>query len=103
MSTLEDKIAQLSPERRGRVVARGQELIADEMTLRELRQALNITQEQLADRLESGQHSVSRLERRNDMKLSTLSGYVSALGGELKIVASFPGRDDIALSTTADS
>lgn len=103
MSTLQDKIAQLSLERWERVFARGQELIADEMTSRELRQALNITQEQLADRLESAQHSVSRLERRNDMKLSTLSGYMAALGGELKIVASFPGRDDIALSTTVES
>lgn len=92
----------LSPERRGRVIAHGQELIAGEMALRELRQAFNITQERLADRLENGQHSVSRLERRNDMKLSTLSGYVSALGGELKIIASFPGRDDFALSTMVD-
>ncbi len=100
MSTLQDKIAQLSPERQKRVLACGQELIADEMTLRELRQALNITQEQFADRLESGQRSVSRLERRNDMKLSTLNGYVAALGGELKIVASFPDRSDITLCTT---
>lgn len=45
MSTLQDKISQLSPERQKRVLAHGQELIADEMTLRELSQALNITQE----------------------------------------------------------
>ncbi len=102
MSTLQDKIAQLSPERQKRVLAHGQALIADEMTLRELRLALNITQEQLADRLESGQHSVSRLERRNDMKLSTLNDYVSALGGELKVVASFPDHSDITLCTTVD-
>ncbi len=105
MSTLQDKITQLSPERQKRVLAHGQELIADEMTLRELRQALNITQEQLADRLESGQHSVSRLERRNDVKLS-LNSYVSALGGELKVVASFPGHSDITLCaqlSTVDS
>ena len=99
MSTLQDKIAKLSPERRERVLARGQELIAEEMTLRELRLALDMTQEQLADLLETGQHGISRLERRNDMKLSTLENYVSALGGELKIVASFPDRDDIALRT----
>ena len=99
MSTLRDKLAKLPPERRERVLARGQELIAEEMTLRELRLALDMTQEQLADLLETGQHGISRLERRNDMKLSTLENYVSALGGELKIVASFPDRDDISLRT----
>ncbi len=102
MSTLQDKMATLSPARREKVLACGKELIAEEMTLGELRRALNITQDQVADLLETGQHTVSRLEHRNDMKLSTLDRVVTALGGELKVVASFPDRGDIALRTAVD-
>lgn len=38
--------------------------------------------------METGQATVSRLERREDMYLSTLRDYVETLGGELKLVAS---------------
>ncbi len=103
MKTLDDKIAALSPERREKVLAHGQALYAEEMTLRQLRQALNITQDELADRLETAQNNVSRMERRNDMKLSTLEGYVEALGGSLKLVASFPDKDDIHLQSATQS
>ena len=39
-------------------------------------------------------------ERRNDIKLSTLEGYVKALGGSLKLVASFPDKEDIQLQSS---
>ena len=39
------------------------------------------------------QAAVSKLERRNDMHVSTLRDYIRALGGELKLVASFPDGD----------
>jgi len=57
MKTLDDKIAAFSPERREKVLSQGQALCAEEMTLRQLRQALNITQDELADRLETAQNS----------------------------------------------
>jgi DNA-binding Xre family transcriptional regulator len=103
MKTLDDKIAALCPERREKVLAHGQALYGEEMTLRQLRQALNITQNELADRLETAQNNVSRMERRNDMKLSTLEGYVEALGGSLKLVASFPDKGDIQLHSATQS
>jgi transcriptional regulator with XRE-family HTH domain len=63
-----------------------------QMKLRELRSALRMTQSELARKLKSTQVAVSRLERRKDMRLSTLQDYAKGLGGELEIYVSFPGR-----------
>lgn len=60
------------------------------MDLAELRSTLAVTQEELADRLSIAQSNVSRLERRDDMLISTLRQVVQALGGELKVTAVFP-------------
>jgi DNA-binding transcriptional regulator YiaG len=64
-----------------------------ERTLRQLRLALDLTQTELARRLDSSQAEVSRLERREDMLLSTLSRYVTAVGGRLEVNAVFPDVD----------
>jgi DNA-binding XRE family transcriptional regulator len=63
-----------------------------EMDLRELRVAAGMTQEQMAEALRSAQSEVSRLEKREDYRLSTLREYVHALGGELEITAAFGKR-----------
>jgi DNA-binding XRE family transcriptional regulator len=68
--TYEELIAELSPERRKRVEARATELIAEEKSLRDLRQARQLTQQRMAKRLGVWQHSISRLEQRSDMLLS---------------------------------
>ena len=47
------------------------------------------------------QETVSRLEKRSDMLLSTLGGYVEAMGGQLDIVAKFPDRPPVRLKTLA--
>jgi len=87
--SLEDKVARLSGDRRVKVDARAAELIAEEMTLRDLRRALDRTQVHLARELGVKQETVSRLEKRSDMLLSTLRSYVEAMGGELDMVAKF--------------
>jgi hypothetical protein len=51
----------------------------------------------MAEVLGIGQESVSRLEKRSDLLLSTLRGYVKAMGGELRLVAEFPNRPPILL------
>lgn len=61
-----------------------------EMPLQELRQAKNLSQERLAEILETKQANVSRLERRADMYISTLRSYIEAMGGKLEIIAKFP-------------
>jgi transcriptional regulator with XRE-family HTH domain len=62
----------------------------EEMTLDELREARELTQEQLARALKINQAAVSKMERRTDMYLSTLQGVIRAMGGELEIRAVFP-------------
>jgi DNA-binding XRE family transcriptional regulator len=99
--SLEDKLARLPGERRAKLDARAAELIAEEMTLRDLRRALDRTQVHLARELGVKQETVSRLEKRSDMLLSTLRSYVAAMGGELDMVAEFPDRPPVRLKTLA--
>lgn len=101
-TTLARKLAQLTPDRRERIQARGARLIAEELTLRDLRKALDVTQAQLAKRLGVGQDTVSRYERRTDMLLSTLQGYVRAMGGELDLLASFPDRPPMKIRSLGE-
>lgn len=60
------------------------------MPLHELRHAKALSQATLASVLHVNQAAISKLERRTDMYLSTLRGYIEAMGGELEIVARFP-------------
>ena len=80
------------------VEQRAAKLITEERSLRDLRQALELTQESLAERLGVNQENVSRLEQRSDLLLSTLSRYVGALGGKLSIVVEYPDRPPVALT-----
>jgi transcriptional regulator with XRE-family HTH domain len=85
-------MAGLSAEMRARVEARTEELIEEEMTLRDLRSVQQLTQERVAEILGVEQDSVSRMERRADRRLSTMSSYIEAMGGRLRLVAEFPNR-----------
>ena len=100
--TLKDTMDALSPDRRRRIEARAATLIAAEMSLRALRQAHKLTQERLGEFLGIGQEGVSRLEKRSDLLLSTLRGYVEAMGGHLRLVAQFPNQPPVVLSGLAD-
>jgi len=103
MSTnVNDKIRKLSPAQRKKVEARAAELIAEEMTLRELRHARKLTQVRMAKTLGITQDSVSRLEKRSDLLLSTLRKTVQAMGGNLSLVAKFPDRAPVVLSGLAE-
>jgi transcriptional regulator with XRE-family HTH domain len=101
MKNLERIRKQLPPSRRKKIENRAAQLIAEEMSLRELRQALKLTQERMAEALGIGQDGVSRLEKRSDLLISTLRSYVEAMGGSLSIVAEFPDRHPILLSGLA--
>lgn len=96
-----DKIRKLSRAQRKKVEARGAELVAEEMTLRELRKARKLTQVHMAKALGITQDSVSRLEKRSDLLLSTLRKTVKAMGGNLSLVAEFPDRAPVVLSGIA--
>lgn len=96
--SLEDVMKKFTPEQRAHVEARAAELIEEELTLRDLRQAQHLTQERMAELMGVEQENVSRLERRADLLLSTLSGYVAAMGGKLRLVAEFPNRHPVAIA-----
>ena len=98
MTTLTEKINSLPEVRRRKIKERAEVLIAEEMSLRDLRTALRKTQSRVASDLGINQENVSRIERRTDLLISTLSGYVEAMGGKLHLVAEFPDRPPIALT-----
>ena len=100
-TNVNDKINKLSPALRKKVEARAAQLIAEEMTLRELRRARRLTQVRMAKTLGITQDSVSRLEKRSDLLLSTLRKTVEAMGGHLSLIAEFPDRAPVVLSSIA--
>ncbi|MBE9168591.1 XRE family transcriptional regulator [Pleurocapsales cyanobacterium LEGE 06147] len=99
---LNEIIKKLPQERQNKIEARSQELIAEYMTLQDLRKARKLTQERMAESLKIRQDSVSRLEKRSDLLLSTLRSYVNAMGGELKLIAEFPDRPTVVLTGIAE-
>ena len=100
---IDDVIKGLSPARRKKVESRAAELIAEEMSRQELRRAREQTQVQVAKILGITQDSVSRLEKRSDILLSTLRKTVQVMGGNLSLVAEFPDRAPVVLSGIAET
>jgi DNA-binding XRE family transcriptional regulator len=84
-----DLIAAMSPADQAEIEDRFRKLLA-EMRLKELRKARRLSQVALAKKLRAQQASISKLEGRTDMYVSTLRGYIAAMGGQLEIIARFP-------------
>lgn len=100
--SLKKVMNRVSPDRRKAINARARELIAEELTLSDIRKARELTQQKLADLLGVKQESVSNIEKRSDLLLSTLREYVEALGGDLTLMVKFPDRPAISLKTLAE-
>lgn len=62
-------------------------------TLAQVRRLRNRTQRDIAIKLSTRQSEISRFERRRDAHVSSLAAYVAAIGGQLDLVARFPGQD----------
>lgn len=90
---LDDIMSALPAKRRAQINDRAMELA----TLKDLRKAAEQTQEDLAAALGVGQDTISRLEKRTDMLLSTLRHYVESMGGKLELVAQFPNRPPVVI------
>ncbi len=95
-SEIRDKY--VTPERRART---DQKVKRTAHSLRELRKARTLTQEQLVESLNMAQGDISKLERRADVYVSTLRRYIEAMGGELDLVARFPDGETIAVALAA--
>ena len=83
--------------------------VVQAVTLNQLREARSLTQANLASVLGVNQGSVSKMEKRTDMYVSTLRSFIQAMGGQLQIKAVFPegeveiGQFKDAAEPTADS
>ena len=73
-------------------------ITSDAMSLRELRKSADKTQIDVGQRMGLRQDSISKIEARNDVLISTLREYLSALGGELDLIARLPGRRPVRLT-----
>ncbi len=82
-------LARMSPDRRERIEQEAQELLA-EIALQDLRQALGLTQAQVAEVTAGNQPQPAGT---GDVYVASLRQYIEALGGHLKLVASFPDRE----------
>ena len=98
-----DKIKRLNPAQRKKLEDRVEELIAEEMTLRQLRKARKLTQVHMARKLGITQDGVSRLEQRSDLLLSTLRKHVEGMGGHLSLVAKFPDYPPVVISAVTET
>ncbi len=79
----------LSPEREEET-RRYVKSVVESVTLNQLREARSLTQTNLASILGINQGSVSKMEKRTDMYVSTLRSFIQAMGGQLQIKAVFP-------------
>ncbi len=70
-------------------VARARETMEAELRLASVRKHRKASQAAVAKRLAVSQSSISQLERQADPRLSTVAGYIDALGGRLEIAAVF--------------
>lgn len=100
MVSVDEVIASLPKSRQKAIEARGNELLAKidrRMTLSEMRKGRKISQAKMAKALGIDQTQISRLEKRKDLRLSTIERTVAAMGGHLTMIATFPDQDPIIL------
>jgi DNA-binding XRE family transcriptional regulator len=95
--------ANADPKRRARMDAMKRAAL-EAVRLADLRERRQLTQTQLATELGVSQSRISQMERGDeDLYLSTLASYISALGGQLELAATFPDGDKLTLFVTPES
>jgi len=100
--SVNEMMSELAPGRREAVEKEAARLIVESRTLRELRRVLGLTQEQVAEAVETSQARVAQIEKTTDVKISTVAKVVEALGGTLQLVAVLPGREAVTLKFGED-
>jgi transcriptional regulator with XRE-family HTH domain len=98
---VKDIISDMPRERRESIQARA-DVLDVRVTLQQLRKELGFTQTELAGLPRMSQASVSKQEGRQDMLLGTLLRMVRAMGGEVRITATIPGKGEFELVRSGD-
>ena len=96
---LKEVLDALPPARRAAIDRRFKELVNEVESLRELRRLSALSQAKLAKKLKISQPAVSKIEKQTDMYLSTLRGYVEAMGGELDVIVRLPKRRPVKVKS----
>jgi DNA-binding transcriptional regulator YiaG len=86
----------MSPENQKRAEAQAVETLK-EINLRELREAFELTQQQLAETLNINQAAISKMENQSDMYVSTLRRVLAAVGAKLRVVAVFSDGGEVVI------
>lgn len=97
--TLKEVLDSLPPDRRAEIDRRYEELLNEVESLKELRRLSQLSQVKMAEALKISQPAVSKIEKQTDMYLSTLRGYVEAMGGEMDIVIRLPNRGPVRVKS----
>jgi transcriptional regulator with XRE-family HTH domain len=95
------EISRAAPEQREHA-RRHARAVVRRMKLDELRRGRSLSQEEMAEALGINQGAVSKIEHRADLYISTLRRFIHAVGGELRIMAQFPGGDPIEIELLSD-
>ncbi len=82
-------INNMTPERQAHI-RKKTDILKNAMALKELREAMDLTQEELANTLHMKQAAISKFEHQSDIYLSTLRRILFAMGADLRIIARFP-------------
>jgi predicted transcriptional regulator len=96
---LKDILDALPPKRRADLDRRFKELVNEVESLKELRRISAKSQAKIAKTLKISQPAVSKIEKQTDMYLSTLRGYVEAIGGELDVIVRLPNRAPVKVKS----
>lgn len=99
---LDDFLATLPEGERAEIEREGNALVAEHLSLRELRRARKLSQKAVAEKLKTNQAGVSKIEKWADLMLSTLRGYVEAAGGSLELFARFPDAPPVRINRMRD-
>ncbi len=101
-STLKEILAELPVDERRAIHKRAKELIAEELTLRQLRKTVHKSQGEIARKMGISQARLAIVEKQDDIQLSTLRRYVEAAGGKLVVTVEMPGAKPVRISRLAD-
>lgn len=94
-----DELRAKAPEDKARVAVY-RHALEDALRLGELRERQGMTQKDVAEALRVSQTNVSKIERQQEIYVSTVQRYIAALGGELRLCAVL-GNDEVPLELPA--
>jgi transcriptional regulator with XRE-family HTH domain len=100
--TLAEIMAKFTSEEQAEIEDQAQELIAQQMILIELKKAYQLSQIELAQKLNIQEDRISQLEKQTDLLLSTFSHHLQTLGGNLKLIVEMPENKLFIINHLAD-